>query len=205
MTKNTQNKKTQNTESQSRAALLEIAQNKLVSFNECTQKQHDSWTELFLAMYKVARADDSKLNKNQDSCDIYTKNALRDTFGATWFDDKKNKTRKSEYLKILRFLFPNTESTVQNILKSSQKNVLDMARGNKKHATRSNTSKWGSIIKTLEKISLAGVDDDTLISAYDALTEQLYNIEGRLYNQKLLEADQLVIRKIDNKTRRLVV
>lgn len=180
-------KNTQNTKSQSRSAFLEIAQNKLVNFNDCTQKQHDSWAELFLAMYKVARADDSKLNKNQDSCDIYTKNALRDTFTTTWFDDNKNKTRKSEYLKILRFLFPKTESTVQNILKSSQKEVLDMARGNKKHATRSNASKWVSAVKVLTTTPTQGLDDDSLLDIYESLTDVLKTVESRAISRKLLE------------------
>lgn len=168
-TKNTQNKKT--TEQQNkqvaleatpkkitRAALIKTAREDLKAYEEASQKQHDTWCKLFLGLRAIARADKTKTKKNDMEAIIkkHCKQALSDVYGTKWV--KANKTRASEYNKILCYVYTMEDEKAKKFFEdNNQKTALDLARGKKRTASRSDFSKARTYATSLGKINIDSI------------------------------------------------
>lgn len=151
-TKYTQNEKQQNN---TRAALIKMAKKDLQAYESATQKQHDSWVILFLGLRAVALADTST-TKSKDNDAIVKKHclqAINDVYGVEWV--KNNKTRASEYNKILCYTYIMSDDQAKKFFTdNNQKTALALARGKREPATRSEYSKACTYITSLSKVNL---------------------------------------------------
>lgn len=189
-TKNTQNKKTtkqQNTlveaapKKVTRAALIKTAREDLKAYEEASQKQHDTWCKLFLGLRAIARADKTKTKKNDVEALIkkHCKQALSDVYGTKWV--KANKTRASEYNKILCYVYTMEDEKVKKFFEdNNQKTALAMARGKKRTASRSDFSKARTYVTSLGKINIENITPSearellqTLSIIYNRLDEKV--------------------------------
>lgn len=151
-TKNTQNKKQVNA---TRAALIKTAKKDLRAYESATQKQHDTWAVLFLGLRAVALAD-TTTTKSKDGEAIVKKHctqAITDVYTVDWV--KNNKTRASEYNKILCYTYTMSDDQAKKFFAdNNQKTALALARGKKKTASRSEYSKACTYITSLNKINI---------------------------------------------------
>ena len=150
-TKNTQQKNNNTT----RAALIKMAKKDLRAYESATQKQHDTWSRLFFGLRAVALAD-TTATKSKDTDAIIKKHctqAITDVYGVDWV--KNNKTRASEYSKILCYTYTMTKEEAKKFFSdNNQKMALALARGKKKTASRSEYSKACTYVTSLSKINI---------------------------------------------------
>lgn len=154
-TKNTQNKKTTEQQNNTRDALIKTAKKDLRAYESATQKQHDTWSKLFFGLRAVALADTST-TKSKDADAIIKKHCLQaitDVYSVEWV--KNNKTRASEYNKILCFAYTMEDTQAKKFFSdNNQKTALALARGKREPATRSEYSKACTYVNSLSKINI---------------------------------------------------
>ena len=142
MTKNTQNTKNNIKKSESRASYIVQAKQALKAYNESEKTLKEKYIDLMLLLRRVALSDTAAKTKG-----VACKQALIDVYGSEWVENTKNKTRKSEVLKILTYLYDLTESKAQKTLETkSRVSIINEARG-KKHADSDKPSFIEKIIK----------------------------------------------------------
>ena len=139
MIKNTQNNIKK---SESRAAYITQAKQALKAYNESEKTLKEKYVSLMLLLRRVALSDTAAKTKG-----VACKQALIDVYGSEWVENTKNKTRKSEVMKILSYLYDLTESKAQKTLETkSRVSIINEARG-KKQADSNKPSFIEKVIK----------------------------------------------------------
>lgn len=185
-TKNTQNKKTTEQQNNTRAALIKTAKKDLRAYESATQKQHDTWSRLFYGLRAVALADTST-TKSKDADALVKKHCLQaitDVYGVDWV--KNNKTRASEYNKILCYTYTMSDDQAKKFFAdNNQKTALAMARGKRKPASRSVYSKACTYVNSLSKININDIkpaEARDLLKILTVVYKQLYSKVASLKN-----------------------
>lgn len=184
-TKNTQNKKTTEQQNTTRDALIKTAKKDLRAYESATQKQHDTWARLFYGLRAVALADTST-TKSKDGDAIVKKHcvqAINDVYGVDWV--KNNKTRASEYNKILCYTYiMNDEQAKKFFNDNNQKTALALARGKREPATRSEYSKACTYVTSLSKININDIKPSEARDLLKILTVVYKRLDAKVASLK---------------------
>lgn len=181
-TKNTQNKKQVNT---TRAALIKTAKKDLRAYESATQKQHDSWAILFLGLRAVALADNSTTKSKEESAlaKKHCTQAITDVYTAEWV--KNNKTRASEYNKILCYTYAMSDEQAKKFFAdNNQKTALALARGKRESATRSEYSKACTYITSLSKVNINDIKPSEARDLLKILTVVYKRLDSKVASLK---------------------
>lgn len=184
-TKNTQGEKIINNKNGSRALLIKIAKKDLKKYESATQKQHEAWARLFFGLRSVALPDiaNSKIKDGDTRVKKCCLQAINDVYGVDWV--KKNKTRASEYNKILCFICCMADDIAKDFLeKYNQKEALALARGKKKTASRSEYSKACTYITSLSKININDIKPSEARDLLKILTVVYKRLDSKVASLK---------------------
>lgn len=180
-TKNTQQKNNNAT----RAALIKTAKKDLRAYESATQKQHDTWSRLFYGLRAVAVADTST-SKSKDADTIVKKHcaqAITDVYGVDWV--KNNKTRASEYNKILCYTYGMDDTQAKKFFNdNNQKTALALARGKRESATRSEYSKACTYVNSLSKININDIKPSEARDLLKILTVVYKRLDSKVASLK---------------------
>lgn len=184
-TQNTQNNKTTKQINTTRAALIKTAKKDLRAYESATQKQHDTWSKLFLGLRAVALADTST-TKSKDADTLVKKHCLQaitDVYGVDWV--KNNKTRASEYNKILCYTYTMEDTQAKKFFSdNNQKTALALARGKKKTACRSEFSKACTYVNSLSKININDIKPSEARDLLKILTVVYKRLDSKVASLK---------------------
>lgn len=181
-TKNTQNKKQVNT---TRAALIKTAKKDLRAYESATQKQHDTWSRLFYGLRAVAVADITTTKSKDESLLIkkHCSQAVADVYGVDWV--KNNKTRASEYNKILCYTYTMEDTQAKKFfVDNNQKTALALARGKHKMADRSEYSKACTYVNSLSKININDIKPSEARDLLKILTVVYKRLDSKVASLK---------------------
>lgn len=105
--------------SESRFFYITTAKKALADYTTAVTSAKDKYINLMLALRNVAVIDETAHAKST-AC----KNALTDVFGVEWCENAKNKGHKSEYMRVLSYIFDLSEAKAKKVLQANTKASL---------------------------------------------------------------------------------